>query len=498
MIELIQHFIDGKFTEGQGKGRGDVFNPSTGQKAREVVFGEKADLDAAVASAKEAQVKWAKVTPLRRARVLFKFNELLGKHLDELAKLLSEEHGKTFDDARGEVIRGKEVVEFACGAPQLLKGEYSENVGTDVDCYMVHQPLGVCAGITPFNFPPMISMWMFPIATVCGNTFILKPSEKDPSVVNRLAELFMEAGAPPGVLNVVHGDKTVVNEILEHPDIAAVSFVGQTPVAKYIYETAAKYGKRVQALGGAKNHCVVMPDADIEEAANALMGAAYGSAGERCMAISVGVAVGDEVGDQLVAKMSEKIKSLKVLPSLAEGAEMGPLVTKEHLERVTSYIGIGEKEGATLVADGRGHQVEGGGDGFFLGASLFDHVKPEMKIYQDEIFGPVFCIVRVPDFDAAVELINNNPFGNGTSIFTKSGAAARNYAHRIQVGLVGINIPIPVPMAFHCFGGWKNSLFGDTHTHGTEGFHFYTKMKTITTRWPAGQIIGADYKIPLM
>ena len=498
MTQLIKHFINGQHTEGQSKRRGDVYNPVSGEKTKQVVLANQADLDAAVAVAKAAQQQWAKVTPLRRARVMFTFNHLIDQHFDELAALISEEHGKILDDARGEATRGKEVVEFACGAPQLLKAHFSENVGSDVDCYTMRQPLGVCAGITPFNFPAMVPLWMFPIAIACGNAFILKPSEKDPSVCILLAELLQKAGLHDGVLNVVHGDKEVVDGILTHPDIAAVSFVGSTPIARHIYQLGCQHGKRVQALGGAKNHCVIMPDADIDSAVNNLMGSAYGSAGERCMAISVAVIVGDELADKIVAKLSPKVKALKVLPSDAKGAEMGPLVTQQHLERVLSYVDIGINEKAKLVADGRDIQVPGGEHGFFMGGCLFDHVTPDMQIYKDEIFGPVLCIVRVASFDAAVELININPYGNGTAIFTKNGAAARRFASQITVGMVGINVPIPVPMAFHSFGGWKNSLYGSNHMHGPEGFHFYTKMKAITSRWPHSDIAEAEFIMPTM
>lgn len=498
MTALLQHFINGKLTLGHGKRRGDIYNPSTGKKAKEVTFANTEDLEITVAIARSAQIKWAAVTPLRRARVLFKFNDLIEQHLDKLSELIANEHGKVLEDARGEVIRGKEVVEFACGAPHLLKAHFSENVGSHVDCHTARYPVGVCAGITPFNFPAMVPLWMYPIALVCGNAFILKPSEKDPSVSNYFAELLQEAGLPDGLFNVLHGDKEVVDAILDHPDIDAVSFVGSTPIARHVYERGCKTGKRVQALGGAKNHCIIMPDADIDTAVSGLMGAAFGSAGQRCMAISVAVLVGDQLADAVVVKLMERIQTLKVLPSMAKGAEMGPLVTREHWKRVVSYVETGVREGATLLADGRDIIVPDGEKGFFLGPCLFDHVIPDMRIYQEEIFGPVLALVRVPDFEAAVQLINDNPYGNGTAIYTKNGAAARNFAHRIKVGMVGINVPIPVPMAFHSFGGWKDSLFGDTHMHGPEGFHFYTRMKTITSRWPEDLVTRADFVMPTM
>jgi len=498
MTDLIQHFINGQLHSGEGKRRGDVFNPASGEKTKQVVFANEADVNTAVAAAKAALPAWSATTPLRRSRILFAFKELFLKHFEELAALLTAEHGKVMSDARGEITRAMEVVEFACGAPHLLRGSFSENVGTHVDCHTVREPVGICVAITPFNFPAMVPMWMLPIAIACGNTFILKPSEKDPSVSMRLIELLKDAGLPDGVVNVVHGDKVAVDALLTHPDVATVSFVGSTPIAQYIYETASKQGKRAQALGGAKNHCIVLPDADMTSAVNGLLGSAYGSAGERCMAISVAVAVGDQVADKLVEEISQRLQTLKVLPGNQEDAEMGPLVTQQHLEKVVSYVALGEKEGANLVVDGRNIKVPGGENGFFLGPCLFDNVTPDMRIYKEEIFGPVLCIVRVPHFDDAVALINNNPYGNGTAIYTNNGAAARNFATRIQVGMVGINVPIPVPLAFHSFGGWKNSLYGDTHMHGPEGFHFYTKMKTITTRWPTTQISHAEYAIPTM
>ena len=411
--------------------------------------------------------------------------------------MIVSEHGKVYEDAKGSLTRGLEVVEFACGIPQMLKGDFTENVGTNIDSWSVRQPLGVCAGITPFNFPAMVPMWMFPMAIACGNTFVLKPSEKDPSCPLKLAELFSEAGLPDGVLNVVNGDKEVVDAILEHKDISAVSFVGSTPIAKYIYENAAKNEKRVQALGGAKNHCVVMPDCDLDQAVNGLMGAAYGSAGERCMAQSVAVAVGN-VGDKLVDELSKKVEALKIGPGMDKNSEMGPLVTKEHLERVRGYVDLGIKEGADLVVDGRDIKLQGYEDGYYIGGCLFDNVKKDMRIYKEEIFGPVLSVVRAKDFNEALNLINDHEFGNGTSIYTRDGDAGRTFANQIKVGMVGINIPIPVPVAFHSFGGWKRSLFGDQHMHGPEGVRFYTKLKTITSRWPSGLRSDPEFVMPTM
>ena len=488
-MNLIQHYINGKIYKGSSSRKGKVFNPATGTQESEVILGTKSDLDHAVENAKTAFEKWSQVTPLQRARIIFKYKELIEKNYDELTKLIVSEHGKVYEDAKGSLTRGLEIVEFACGIPQMLKGEFTENVGTNIDSWSMRQPLGVCAGITPFNFPAMVPMWMFPMAIACGNTFILKPSEKDPSCSIRLAQLFSEAGLPNGVLNVVNGDKEVVDSILTNKDIKAVSFVGSTPIAKYIYENAAKNEKRVQALGGAKNHCVVMPDCDMEQAVNGLMGAAYGSAGERCMAQSVAVAVGG-IGDKLVEKLSKKVESLKVGPGLDKNSEMGPLVTKEHLEKVKGYVDLGVKEGAKLVVDGRDIKLQGYENGFFIGGCLFDNVTKNMRIYNEEIFGPVLSVVRVKDFNDAIQLINDHEFGNGTSVYTRDGDVGRTFANKIKVGMVGINIPIPVPVAFHSFGGWKRSLFGDLHMHGPEGVKFYTKLKTITSRWPSG--IGSD------
>ncbi len=488
-MNLIQHYINGKIYKGSSSRKGKVFNPATGAQESEVILGTKSDLDHAVENAKIAFEKWSQVTPLQRARIIFKYKELIEKNYDELTKLIVSEHGKVYEDAKGSLTRGLEIVEFACGIPQMLKGEFTENVGTNIDSWSMRQPLGVCAGITPFNFPAMVPMWMFPMAIACGNTFILKPSEKDPSCSIRLAQLFSEAGLPNGVFNVVNGDKEVVDSILTNKDVKAVSFVGSTPIAKYIYENAAKKEKRVQALGGAKNHCVVMPDCDMDQAVNGLMGAAYGSAGERCMAQSVAVAVGG-IGDKLVEKLSKKVEALKVGPGLDKNSEMGPLITKEHLEKVKGYVDLGVKEGAKLVVDGRDIKLQGYENGFFIGGCLFDNVTKNMRIYNEEIFGPVLSVVRVKDFNDAIQLINDHEFGNGTSVYTRDGDVGRTFANKIKVGMVGINIPIPVPVAFHSFGGWKRSLFGDLHMHGPEGVKFYTKLKTITSRWPSG--IGSD------
>jgi len=496
-MNLIQHFVDGKVFKGTSKRTGKVFNPSTGEQSSEVSFATTDDVNKAVSVAKKAFVNWSQKTPLFRARVLFKFKELIEKNLEELAKIIVSEHGKVYEDAKGSLTRGLEVVEFACGIPQLLKGEFTENVGTSVDSWSMRQPLGVCAGITPFNFPAMVPMWMFPIAIACGNTFVLKPSEKDPTCSIKLAELFLESGLPPGVLNVVNGDKEAVDAIINNKDISAVSFVGSTPIAKYIYENCAKNEKRVQALGGAKNHCVVMPDCDLDQAANGLMGAAYGSAGERCMAQSVAVTVG-KIADPLVKNLAKKVESLKVGPGLDKKSEMGPLVTKQHLEKVKGYVDLGVKEGAKLVVDGRNLKVKGYEKGFYMGGCLFDNVKKNMRIYKEEIFGPVLSVIRAKDYDEALGLVNDHEFGNGVSIFTRDGDTGRSFASNAKIGMVGINIPIPVPVAFHSFGGWKRSLFGDQHMHGPEGVRFYTKLKTITSRWPSGVKSNPDFVMPTM
>ncbi len=493
----IQHYVGGKPVDGSSGRWGDVYNPATGDKIRRVAFASAAEIDRAVQAATAAFPGWAATTPLSRARILFKFLELLHRDRDALARAISEEHGKIFSDAQGEIDRGVEVVEFACGIPHLLKGEYTEQVGRGIDSWSVRQPLGVCAGITPFNFPAMVPMWMFPMALACGNCFLLKPSERDPSAGLKIAELLTEAGLPPGVFNVVNGDKEAVDAILNHPGIAAVSFVGSTAIAEHIYATAAAAGKRVQALGGAKNHMVVMPDADLDQATDALMGAAYGAAGERCMAVSVAVAVGG-IGDKLMDKLVPRVRALKIGPGTDPEAEMGPLVTRQHLDRVSSYIDLGVKEGAKLAVDGRGLKLQGYENGFFVGGCVFDDVKPEMRIYKEEIFGPVLSVVRSPDFDTATRLVSEHEYGNGAAIFTRDGDAAREFASRVQIGMIGINVPIPVPMAFHSFGGWKRSLFGDMAVYGPEGVRFYTRLKTTTARWPTGIRAGAEYVMPTM
>ncbi len=493
----LGHFVAGRQVAGSSGREGPVFNPATGQPRGKVAFASADETGAAIAAADAALPGWSAMPPLQRARVMFRFKTLLEAHLDELAALLTSEHGKVLSDARGELVRGLEVVEFACGIPQLLKSEFTENVGTNIDSWSIRQPVGVCAGITPFNFPAMVPMWMFPVAIACGNTFVLKPSEKDPSVPMRVAELLTEAGLPDGVFNVVNGDREAVDTLLAGPRVAAVSFVGSTPVAEYIYRTASAHGKRVQALGGAKNHMVVMPDADTGNVASALIGAAYGSAGERCMAISVAVAVGD-AGDRLVEELRRQVAGLKVAAGIEPGADMGPLVTREHLERVLGYVDLGVQEGAKLIVDGRGRKVAGHEQGYFMGPCLFDHVRPEMRIYREEIFGPVLCVVRVPDLAAATNLVNSHEFGNGTAIFTASGEAARAFTHAVQAGMVGVNVPIPVPMAFHSFGGWKRSLFGPLHVHGPDGVRFYTRLKTVTSRWPTSQREAAQFVMPTM
>jgi malonate-semialdehyde dehydrogenase (acetylating)/methylmalonate-semialdehyde dehydrogenase len=493
----LGHFVAGRMVPGTSGRQGPVHDPATGALRGHVAYASEADTQAAIAAAAAAFPAWSAMPPLQRARILFRFKALLESHLDELARLITAEHGKVFSDARGEVIRGTEVVEFACGIPQLLKGEFSENVGTGVDSWSQRQPVGVCAGITPFNFPAMVPMWMFPVAIACGNTFVLKPSEKDPSCPMRVAQLLKEAGLPDGVFNVVNGDRGAVDTLLSDPRVGAVSFVGSTPVAEYIYRTASTHGKRVQALGGAKNHMVVMPDADTGNAASALIGAAYGSAGERCMAISVAVAVGD-AAEPLIDAVRSQLAQLKVGSGLDDGVEMGPLVTREHLERVRGYVDLGVREGAKLVLDGRDLRVKGQDGGYFLGPCLFDEVEPSMRIYKEEIFGPVLCVVRVPDLATALRLVNEHEFGNGTAIFTASGEAARTFTQGVQAGMVGINVPIPVPMAFHSFGGWKRSLFGALHVHGPDGVRFYTRLKTVTSRWPTTHRESAQFVMPTM
>ncbi|WP_409410901.1 CoA-acylating methylmalonate-semialdehyde dehydrogenase [Bradyrhizobium sp. sBnM-33] len=492
------HHIGGRHYAVQGSRTQPVFNPATGEQTGLLSLASKADVDHAVAAAAHASEAWAETTPLRRARILNRFLRIIEERTSELAAVISAEHGKVHADAVGEIQRGMEVVEFATGAPHLLKGEVTENVGSRVDSHSLRQPLGIVAGITPFNFPAMVPMWMFPVALACGNCFILKPSERDPSASLLIADWLKEAGLPDGVFNVVQGDKEAVDALLHHPHISAVSFVGSTPIAKYIYETAAKHGKRCQALGGAKNHMIVLPDADLDQAVDALMGAAYGSAGERCMAISVAIPVGEGTANELIARLTPKVRSLKIGPGTDPEAEMGPLVTQQHLMKVTEYIDAGVSEGAKLIVDGRNFKMQGYEKGYFIGGSLFDHVKPQMKIYKEEIFGPVLSVVRAKDYGEAATLINAHEFGNGTAIFTRDGDIAREFAHQIKVGMVGINVPIPVPMAFHSFGGWKASLFGDHHMHGPEGVRFYTRLKTITSRWPTGTRAGADFIMPTM
>jgi len=498
MTRQIDHYIGGKSVSGTSERTADVYNPSTGDVSGTVALASKADVEACIADAGTAFPDWAAASPLVRARVMFKFKALVEANMDELAALLSSEHGKVIDDSKGSIIRGLEVVEFACGIPHLLKGEYSDNVSSGIDMYSMRQPLGVVAGITPFNFPAMVPMWMFAVAIACGNCFILKPSEKDPSLPVRLGELMVEAGAPPGVLNVLHGDKEAVDTLLTDPRVKAVSFVGSTPIAQYVYATAAAHGKRVQAMGGAKNHMIVMPDADMDQAADALIGAGYGSAGERCMAVSVAVPVGDDAAEALLDRLRPRVESLRVGPSTDPEADFGPLVTREHRDKVKGYVDIGVEEGADLLVDGREFSLQGYENGFFMGGCLFDRVAPDMRIYKEEIFGPVLSVVRAPDFDEALRLPNEHAFGNGVAIYTRDGDSAREFAAKAQIGMVGINVPIPVPLAFHSFGGWKSSAYGDHNQHGPDGVHFYTKVKTVTSRWPTGIRSGADFIIPTM
>ncbi|WP_339827633.1 CoA-acylating methylmalonate-semialdehyde dehydrogenase [uncultured Arenimonas sp.] len=493
----IPHFIHGQPRDGTSGRWGEVFDPATGAVQAQVALASADEVSAAVAAAQVAFPAWAATPPLARARILFRYKALLEEHAGELAAAITAEHGKVLADARGEVTRGIEVVEFACGAPQLLKGEHSMDVGRDVDSWSEYSPLGVVAGITPFNFPCMVPMWMFPVALACGNSFVLKPSERDPTAPMILARLLKEAGLPDGVFNVVHGDKTAVDALLDDPRVQAVSFVGSTPIAEYIYSRGSAKGKRVQALGGAKNHMVLLPDADLDQAAAALLGAAYGSAGERCMAISVAVCVGDATADALISRLKPMVEGLRVGPGHQGEPDMGPLVTAAHRDKVRGYVDAGVAEGARLVVDGRGLKVEGAPDGFFLGGCLFDDVTPDMRIYREEIFGPVLCVLRVPDFEAALALVNEHEYGNGTTVFTRDGDAARQFAHRVQAGMVGINVPIPVPMAFHSFGGWKRSLFGPLHMHGPDGVRFYTRLKTITARWPTG-VRDPEFVMPTM
>ncbi len=493
-MKIIKNYIDGTVFSSSKKFL-DIDDPSKGEKIGEVVLSSKEDFKKVLESSKKAFLNWSETTPLKRSRVLSKYKEILEKNIDNIAKIISEEHGKTLDDAKGSVIRGLEVVEFATGIPHLLKGEFSQNVGTGIDSWSIRQPLGITAGITPFNFPAMVPMWMYPISIACGNSFILKPSEKDPSCGIKLAELFSEAGLPDGVLNVINGDKEVVNMILEEKLISSVSFVGSTPVAKYIYEKSAQHGKRVQALGGAKNHLVVMPDANLNQAVDGIMGAAYGSAGERCMAVSVAVAVGD-IGDKLVKQISDKAQTLKVSPWTDLSSDMGPVISSEHKAKILSYIDIGIKEGAKLVLDGRNFKIQGYENGYFVGPTLFDDVSKNMKIYKEEIFGPVLSVLRVDTYEEALKLVNDHAFGNGTSIYTSDGEISRHFTSNCQIGMVGVNVPIPVPMAFHSFGGWKNSLFGDHAMHGNEGVRFYTKLKTVTSRWPKSTKEGPEFTMP--
>ncbi len=498
--KTIGHFIGGRETAGSGARTADVFNPATGETSAKVALASDEDVRAAIEAAEKSFPSWAAMPPLRRARVMFAFRDLLDKNAGQMAALITAEHGKTLEDAKGEVTRGMEVAEFAAGIPHLMKGEFSANAGTGIDTFSQRAPLGVCAGITPFNFPAMVGMWMFPVAIACGNTFVWKPSERDPSASLFIAGLLKQAGLPDGVLNIVQGDKTAVDILLTDPRIAAVSFVGSTPVARYIYSTAAAHGKRAQALGGAKNHMIVMPDADMAQAANALMGAAYGSAGERCMAISVAVAVG-AAGDELIKTLAPTAQKLKIGPGSDPESEMGPLVTRDHLKRVLSYVDTGVSEGAKLVVDGRGFKIgrQGFENGFYMGACLFDHVKPDMKIYREEIFGPVLCVVRAENLEDALRVANDHEYGNGAAIFTRSGEAARRFTMGINAGMTGINVPIPVPVAFHTFGGWKNSAFGGHGMHGPEGVNFYTRLKTTTLRWPEGSdTAGSGFVMPVM
>jgi malonate-semialdehyde dehydrogenase (acetylating)/methylmalonate-semialdehyde dehydrogenase len=494
----IGHFIDGKEVKGTSGRHGDVFNPNTGEVQAHVAYASKAEVERAIASAEAAQPAWAATNPQRRARVMFKFLDLVQQEHDSLAALLSSEHGKTIPDSKGDIQRGLEVVEFACGIPHLLKGEFSEGAGPGIDLYSMRQPLGVVAGITPFNFPAMIPMWKFAPALACGNAFILKPSERDPSVPMRLAELLIEAGLPKGVLNVVNGDKQAVDTLLTDPRIMAVGFVGSTPIAEYIYATGCAHGKRVQCFGGAKNHMIVMPDADMDQAVDALIGAGYGSAGERCMAVSVAVPVGAKTADKLMEKLIPRVESLKIGPSSDAQADYGPLVTKTHMEKVRSYVELGIKEGAKLAVDGRDFKMQGYENGFFMGGCLFDEVTPEMRIYKEEIFGPVLSVVRAKDYDEALRLPSEHEYGNGVAIFTRDGDAARDFVSRVQVGMVGVNVPIPVPLAYHTFGGWKRSGFGDLNQHGPDSIRFYTKTKVVTARWPSGLKEGAEFVIPTM
>ena len=495
-MQTIQNAIGGHKVTSASTRTSAVFNPATGEQTASLPLSTANEVNQAIAAAKAAAAGWGSTPPLKRIKPMFKFKELLERNADAIARAISAEHGKTHSDALGELQRGIDVVDFACGIPHLLKGEFSRNVGPDIDSWSDRQPLGVCAGITPFNFPTMVPMWMFPVAIACGNAFVLKPSERDPSSTMMLWDLFQEAGLPPGVFNVVHGDKIAVDAILDSPDVAAVSFVGSTPIAEYVYQRGSAAGKRVQALGGAKNHMIVMPDADMDQAVDALMGAGYGSAGERCMAISVAVPVGAKTADRLIAALAPKVRALKVGPASDAVSEMGPVITGDAKRRISGLIDLGVKEGAKLVVDGRGLELQGYQNGFFLGGSLFDHVTKDMDIYKQEIFGPVLSVVRAQSYDEAANLINTHEYGNGTAIFTRDGDAARTFADKIQVGMVGINVPLPVPVAYHSFGGWKRSLFGDHAIYGAEGVRFYTRIKTVTARWPTGIRSGAEFNFP--
>ena len=497
-VKLIQNFIAGKLCHPANADKLSVTNPATGEITGEVALSGAAEVDQAVQAAKTAIVKWATTPPLRRARVMFRFLELLQQNHNRLAEAITKEHGKTFEDAKGEVQRGIEVVEFACGVPHLLKGTFSEQVANAVDAYSFRQPLGVVAGITPFNFPVMVPMWMYPMAIACGNSFVLKPSEKDPSASLLMAELLQQAELPDGVFNVVQGGREAVEALLDHPDIAAISFVGSTPIARIIYQRGTAHDKRVQALGGAKNHMIIMPDADLDQAASALMGAGYGSAGERCMAISVAVPVGEETANALIDRLIPQVKTLKIGNGMEPGLDMGPLVTRAHRDKVSAYVDSGVEQGAQLIVDGRGYMVPGHENGFFIGGCLFDKVTPEMEIYKNEIFGPVLSTVRVPTYEAAMQLVHNNPYGNGIAIFTRDGDTARDFVSKIEVGMVGVNVPIPVPVAFHSFGGWKKSLFGDHDIYGPESINFYTRLKAVTSRWPTGIKEGAKFNFPTL
>lgn len=495
-VETVGHFINGKHTKGSGTEMQDIYNPATGEVARKLMVANINDVQEAVSTSVAAFQSWSETPPLRRARIMFNFLHLMHENIEELAAMITAEHGKVFSDAVGELSRGIEIVEFACGIPQLLKGDYTEQVASGLDNWTVRQPLGVVAGITPFNFPAMVPCWMFPVALATGNCFILKPSPHDPSVSIRMAELLQQAGLPDGVFNVLQGNKEIVDALIEHPDISAISFVGSTPIARSIYESSARHGKRVQALGGAKNHMVVMPDADMEQAANALIGSAYGAAGERCMAVSVAVLVGD-AAEKIMPLLKEKVERLKVTHGMDEKAEMGPVISKDALERIQGYVNIGQEEGAELLVDGRNLKLgEGLEKGFFIGGCLFDHVKPTMKIYQEEIFGPVLSCVRTTNIEEALAIINDHEFGNGVSCYTRDGNVAREFSHRVKVGMVGVNVPIPVPMAWHGFGGWKNSLFGDMHVYGEEGVRFYTRQKSVMQRWPRSEDMAAEFSMP--